>query len=788
MLNRTHRRTLFVTGRQAAAARVTVVLFVLLGGAMCHAQAPPKLARATPEAVGMSSEILNRIDQIAAEGLRRRLMPGAVVLIARGQRVVFHRAYGLREYEPDRQPMAIDTVFDMASVTKPVATGTSVMKLIEQGKLELDAPAAQYIPEFAANGKGSVTVRQLLTHQGGLIPDNSIRDYDDGPETAFKRIWNLKFHVEPGTKFVYTDVGFIVLAEIVRRVSGLDVNAFARRHVFEPLGMMETGYLPGDALRARTAPTEKREGRWMRGEVHDPRAWRLGGIAGHAGLFSTAEDLAVYAAMMKGGGTYHGVQILKPETVAEMTRANEIKDGTLRGLSWDMRSGYSYNRGDLMSPRAFGHGGFTGNVFWMDPELDLTFIFLSNRVHPDGKGSVNRLAGRMATVAAAAIEGRDRPVTSRVRTGIDVLAASEFRLLHKQRVGLISNHTGLDASGRSTVELLHRSPQVTLSALFSPEHGFAGTLDIANIGDSKDQTTGLKVFSLYGRTRTPTAEMLSEVDTIVFDIQDIGTRFYTYISTMRNAMEAAAKHKLRFVVLDRPNPIDGVTVAGPVLDPGSESFVGAHTLPVRHGMTVGEIAGMLNAELDLGLDLVVVKVEGWNRNELFDSTGLTWVNPSPNMRCLTQAIIYPGVGLLETTNLSVGRGTDTPFEVLGAPWIDGRQLASRLNAAGLTGVRFIPIRFTPESSKYANEACQGINIVVTSRRGFRPIRTGLTIARALRELYPDQWDTKSLNRLLGSRTTLASILAGRAVELTEADWLPELRRFVSRREKFLLYP
>ncbi|MFK7821092.1 MAG: exo-beta-N-acetylmuramidase NamZ domain-containing protein [Planctomycetaceae bacterium] len=357
-----------------------------------------------------------------------------------------------------------------------------------------------------------------------------------------------------------------------------------------------------------------------------------------------------------------------------------------------------------------------------------------------------------------------------------------------RRVGLITNHTGLANDGVSTVQLLNESEAVNLVSLFSPEHGFAGKLDEANIGDARDHGTGLKIHSLYGKTRKPTAEMLSGIDTLVFDIQDIGTRFYTYISTMKNAMEAAAAAKLRFVVLDRPNPINGVTVSGPVLDAGSESFVAAHSLPVRHGMTVGEIAGMLKVELHLDLDLQVVRVEGWQRDDMFDATGQVWTNPSPNMRCLNQALIYPGVGLLETTNISVGRGTDTPFEVIGAPWIEAVPFAKALNRLQLPGVRFVPLRFTPESSKYEGQQCGGVNIVITNRRAFEPIGTGLAIGQLLLRLYPNDWDTKSLNRLLGCRKVCDGLLAGQTPNELAKLWEAELRNFMARRASFLLYP
>ena len=371
--------------------------------------------------------------------------------------------------------------------------------------------------------------------------------------------------------------------------------------------------------------------------------------------------------------------------------------------------------------------------------------------------------------------------------GIDVLQRDGFRQLAGRDVGLITNHTGVNRDGISVVELLHAAKQVNLVALFSPEHGFAGKLDQARIGDAQDKTTGLKIHSLYGATRAPTPESLQGIDTLVFDIQDIGTRFYTYISTMGEAMKAAADQGIRFVVLDRPNPIGGIDVQGPVLDSGSESFVGFHAIPVRHGMTAGELARMFNAELQLGLDLELIAVEGWRRSEFFDATGLVWTNPSPNMRSLTQAHLYPGIGLLETTNLSVGRGTDTPFELIGAPWIEPRELARELNLADLAGIRFVPIRFTPDDSKFKDEQCGGVNFVVTNRERFDPLTTGLTIAITLHRLYPDDWETGSLNRLLSHVATRDAILAGKSLVEIREGYDAGLRDFVKRREAYLIY-
>ncbi len=742
-----------------------------------------ELPTAAPAEVGMDAGQLGQIDKVVAQGIRAGEMPGCVVLVGRRGKVVFQKAYGQRQVEPERTAMTVDTLFDLASLTKPVATATSVMLLWERGKLRLCDPVAAHLPEFGKNGKEAITVFQLLTHQGGLIPDNSLADYRDGPSKSWERIRALKPRVPPGSKFIYSDVGYIVLGELVRRISGKSVDEFSRDNIFRPLGMTDTGYLPSEALRKRAAPTEKRGGRWMRGEVHDPRAYLLGGVAGHAGLFSTVGDLAIYAQMMLGGGEYVGTRVMRPETVQKMTRGYRVSGG-FRGLGWDSRTGYSSNRGQSYSVHAFGHGGFTGTAIWIDPELDLFVVFLASHLHPDGKGAVNRLVGRIGTIAADAIKDRRPPG---VLTGIDVLEADGFRQLAGRKVGLITNHTGIDRQDKSVVRLLQEAENVKLVAIFSPEHGLQGKLEMAKIADNRDATTGLPIYSLYGKTRRPTQEMLAGIDTLVFDIQDIGARFYTYISTMGYTMEEAAKRGIRFVVLDRPNPIGGVQVDGPMLDPGRESFIAYHVLPAQHGMTVGELAAMFRAELDLDLDLQVVRLKGWRRKDLFDATGLRWVNPSPNMRSLTEAILYPGIGLLETTNLSVGRGTDTPFEIVGAPWIDGRRLAQSLLDARLPGVAFKSVTFTPNASKFRNERCEGVTIAITDRPSFDPLGTGLEIARQLRLQYPDQWNAKAYLRLLGNQRVLDAIMAGKTVAQIRTIYRPKLDDFKRRRARYLLY-
>jgi uncharacterized protein YbbC (DUF1343 family) len=374
-----------------------------------------------------------------------------------------------------------------------------------------------------------------------------------------------------------------------------------------------------------------------------------------------------------------------------------------------------------------------------------------------------------------------------VYCGIDVLEKTDFQALAGKRVGLITNQTGINRAGIPTIHLLHEAANVELAALFSPEHGLEGKLDVARIQDGQDAQTGLKVYSLYGQTRIPTDASLEGLDALVFDIQDIGARFYTYISTMGNAMKAAGKNGLEFVILDRPNPINGVTVSGPVLDPGRESFVAYHRMPVRHGMTVGELGRMFQDELQLSVKLTVVPVEGWRRSEFFDRTGLYWINPSPNMRSLTQAILYPGIGLLETTNLSVGRGTDTPFEVIGAPWMKARKLARALNEADLPGVRFVPMRFTPDSSKFEGQMCDGLGIFITDRERFLSVDTGLEIARQLRRQHPDEWRMDAYDRLLGHQATWQAVRDVRSVAEIRAGYTAELERFRAKRVNWLIY-
>ncbi|MDB6003093.1 MAG: hypothetical protein JWR15_80, partial [Prosthecobacter sp.] len=481
---------------------------------------------------------------------------GAVLWFESGeQKMIF--ATGQRALVPAKEAMTEDTVFDAASLTKVVATLPSVLILMEQGKIELEAEARRYIPEFRAG----ITVRHLLTHTSGLKAGIPRQPEWTGYAAGIQRAIAAEADGPPDRFFRYSDINFILLGEIVRRVSGMGLNEFAAKHVFEPLHMDSTRFLPPEDWRPRIAPTEKDErGMMLRGVVHDPTSRKMGGVTGHAGLFTTAGDLAKYARMILAGGT----GVLKQETVKLMTTPQTVATVfERRGLGWDIDSPFSRPRGKVFPLGSFGHTGFTGTSLWIEPVSKAFVIFMSSRLHPNGKGTVRDLYEEIGTEAAKCVKlapasgppwPRADTEVPTVLNGIDVLVRRKFADLQGLRVGLITNQTGIDAQRQSTIDLLATAPGVKLIKLFSPEHGIRGELDQEKISNSTDKKTGLPVVSLFGEQRAPTLEQLADVDALVFDIQDIGCRFYTYIGTMRLCMEAAAKAKKTFYVLDRVNP------------------------------------------------------------------------------------------------------------------------------------------------------------------------------------------------------------------------------------------
>jgi uncharacterized protein YbbC (DUF1343 family)/CubicO group peptidase (beta-lactamase class C family) len=759
---------------------------------------------------------LTGVDAIIQQAIQDRTIPGAVLVVGHDGKVIYRKAYGNRSLEPRREVMTLDTVFDVASMTKVIVTTTAVMQLVEQGRVRLNDPVAKYLPDFAQNGKQDVTVRQLLTHYSGLEAGLDLKSAWEGKDTAF-RLAAAEIPVQPpGSMFTYSDINFIVLGELVEHVSGEPLNEYASRHIFTPLKMTRTRFLPPAAWRLKIAPTQYDEHEHMlRGIVHDPTARRMGGVAGHAGLFSSGDDLAKFAQALLNGGD----GILSSLSVEKMTRPEQPASApVLRGFGWDIDSPFSSNRGDLFPIGSFGHTGFTGTSIWIDPTTQSYIILLTNAVHPRGKGNAIALRTKVATEVAAALpltadekeklrwqsitgyneaQSAARHVGARngmVKTGIDVLEEHGFDVLQakdgKKRVGLLTNQTGVDSQGRRTIDVLAQAPGVSLQAIFSPEHGVTGTLDTTDINNSKDAATGIPVYSVYGATdaaRHPPADVMKGLDAVVIDIQDAGVRFYTYETTLGYFLEAAAKAGTEVIVLDRPNPITGSFVQGPVADPGHESFTNYWTLPVRHGMTVGELAKIFNAEKGINAKLTVMAMEGWQRGDWFDSTGLAWINPSPNLRSVTEAAFYPGVALIEGTNISVGRGTDSPFELVGAPWIKSKELAAYLNARGISGVRFVPVSFTPTASTYSGQKCEGVNIILTERNGFDAPELGIELAAALDKLYAADFKIERMADLLVNQSSYDALAAGEDPQRIAQDWQEGVERFQKLRERYLIY-
>jgi uncharacterized protein YbbC (DUF1343 family)/CubicO group peptidase (beta-lactamase class C family) len=705
--------------------------------------------------------------------------------------------------------MTADTIFDIASLTKVIATTPAVLRLWEMGKIDLNAPLGRYLKEFDSAAFQDVTVLRLLTHSAGMNDLPSREAMAKGFPEAGRIQARAGLAVPPGSAFLYSDTGFILLGELVRRVSGEPLDTFARKQFYAPLGMRDTAFDPPAGWRKRIAPTEAVNNQGpLRGVVHDGNARLLHGIAGHAGVFSTASDLSRFCRMLLAGGQLGGRRYLKEATVRAMFAPHVTGEST-RGLGWDISSPYSRTLGAYFPMGSVGHTGFTGTAIWMDPATGVYMILLTNRVHPYGKGDVAELRRRISaavgtrfapkeepTLATAA--GRSEPTgpaadgvpllpEGSTLTGLDRLVADDFAPLAGRTVGLITNQTGIDSQGRRAVDLLAAAPQVKLKALFSPEHGITGLVD-ANVPHSRDAATGLAIWSLYGPGRRPSPEQLSGIDTLVFDIQDVGVRYYTYLTTLVYALEEGGRRGIQVVVLDRPNPITGSVVEGPLMDPDMRSFTAPHTIPVRTGMTMGEFAQMVVAERKLPVKLTVIPLENWQRNQWFDETGLTWVNPSPNIRNQTQALLYSGVGLLEATNLSVGRGTEMPFEVIGAPWItDPQVLADAMNARGLAGVQFQPIFFTPTSSVHAGRQVGGVRLEVTDRDAFRAVPVGLALGRELMERYPGNFRPAAIQNLLVNRSTMWSILRGDPFARILA-WADSARSaFLQRRASYLLY-
>lgn len=720
--------------------------------------------------------------------MRAGQIPGAVIVVGHEGKVVYRRSFGYRILRPEKRAMEPLTVFDIASMTKVIATTTALLQLRDEGRLNLDDPVVKYWPEFRNHGKERVTVRQVLTHFSGLRPGIPLKGWS-GYKAAMDKIQQEKLFSPPGGAFQYGDTNFAVAGELVRRISGRPLDEYCRERIFAPLGMKDTCFRPPPSFQERLAAT--RIG--LHGVVHDPLAYKMGGVSGHAGVFSTADDLTVFAQMIldEGRGP-DGRKILDPASVKELVSPQSPPGKMpLRGLGWDIHSPSGSEWGASLPPGSCAHRGFTGTLIWIDPASRSYLVVLTNRVYPDNESYPETLRGEVlqSVIESLSRAPKDRPrpdAPRTVRTGIDVLAAEDFLPLAGLRIGLITNHTGVDGAGRRTIDLLARAPGLSLKAIFSPEHGLGGEAE-GKIASGRDAATDLPVYSLYGETRTPTPAMLQGLDALVFDIQDAGARFYTYPATMACALEAAARAGLSFFVLDRPNPITASVVQGPVMDSALKSFTGCFAMPIRHGMTIGELARMFNSENKTGARLTVIAMSGYKRTHWYDDTGLRWVKPSPNLRSLTQAILYPGAAVVEGANISVGRGTATPFELIGSPWIDGKEFGEYLNRRNIPGVRFESAEFIPERDAFQNQRCRGVRIILADRQALDTPALGVEIVSALYRLYPSRFQIEKTIGMVGARWVLQEIRAGQDPRSIAAKWQEDLDAFLRVRSNYLLY-
>jgi uncharacterized protein YbbC (DUF1343 family)/CubicO group peptidase (beta-lactamase class C family) len=895
---------------KAAVAAAVLAGVVLLGSSAAHG--PATTFAKNPG--GSRSYDFSPVSAVIEAAISAKKLPGAVVVVGHGGKVVFEQAYGVRKLagEPgvDDTPspaeaMTVDTIFDMASLTKCLVTATAVMQLMEQGKVDVDAPVVTYLPEFGANGKEKVTVRELLTHYSGLPPDVDLKDAWGlaKPDKAegIKRAMEAKLDSTPGTKFSYSDVNFIVLGALVEKLSGYTLEDYARVHIFTPLKMEHTSFVTHYCTCSTEAPREPPpygmektrfvipcdfnicsaapfpldqvaptahddEGtaatnpdfdHLLRGVVHDPTTRRMGGVAGQAGVFSTAADMTKFSQalldkLLRNAGPFP----LKQATLKLMTMPEQpatavggatvfAASGTTttgvaaRGFGWDINSAYSRPRGSVFPLGSFGHTGFTGTSLWFDPASDTYVVLLANAIHPRGNPPISALRGDVATAVARAlgIGGATSQLsgpsagTPNVLTGIDVLEATRFAALQgaaarhggKLRIGLLTNLTGVDAEGRRTIDVLRSAGRgVELARLFSPEHGIFGAKDSTEIGQEVDPATELKVTSLYGAKdadRRPKPEDLKDLDAVVIDLQDAGVRFYTYETVVGYFLEAAvceraSGHGLEVVVLDRPDLVGGVAVQGPVSDTAA-SYINYMPEPVRPGMTLGELAKYMEGEragscVGSGTKasqegLTVIPMQGWRRDEYFDQTKVKWVNPSPNLRSVEEAVLYPGLGMLDATNVSVGRGTATPFQVFGAgaaattkdapaqeAWFEGKAVADYLTARKIPGVEFTATRFAVAEDgnmyPYHGQTMDGVRMTVTDRAMLDSPELGIEILSALHHLYPTQFKLDKAAALIANTETIVALERGDDPRAIAAGWAAGVEAFEERRAKYLIYP
>ena len=724
------------------------------------------LPPALPGEDGFRAGGLEEVDRLLEGFVEQGAFPGGVLAVGYQGKLAHLYPFGRLSYDAGAPAVTTDTIYDLASLTKVLATTIMAMILVDEGALELDKPVVDYLPLFVGPGKEKVTVRQLLTHSSGLVAYGDLYNEVSGQQAYVERIQAMELDYEPGTKSVYSDYGMILLGEILERVAGQPMEVFLEERVYGPLGMNDTGFLPEADLRERIAPTEDDpwRGYVAHGEVHDENAHAMGGVAPHAGLFSTAADVARFLQMILNGGVFEHRRIVSRPIVKEWTKRAGIPESD-RATGWDTKSATKSSAGNLFSPNSFGHLGYTGTSMWVDPERQLFVVLLTNRVHPTRENNLIRQV-RPAT-ADAVVRALEAP---RVQVGLERIHSGDLYELEGKRLGLVVHAASVTTEGRHAIDVL-RDRDLDVVRLFSPEHGLRGRAAAGEKVDSGlDPASGLPVVSLYGEQRRPPPETLEDLDTLVFDLQGAGVRFYTYVSTLIHCLEAAAEAGIEFVVLDRPNPLGGDRIEGPLSAPRDvvpASFVNLAPGPLVHGLTLGEMARLVNSQLDKPARLTVVPMIGWLRQMTWADTARPWVSPSPNLRSSDAALAYPGVALLEATNLSEGRGTEDPFLLFGAPWLEPASLEVSAPGFSLEATTFVPVASpAAPAPKLEGRQCRGHRVRVTDPGAAQPYTLGISLLHALLESTDFEWlqDGEVLTRLLGTPGVLEELRSGASVE------------------------
>ena len=729
---------------------------------------PPEPELRFPAVIRLDVDDERAIDQAVETAIRNGDLPGAVVRVGRRDGVVFERAYGMASLEPERRAMAPDMLFDLASVTKVITT-IAVLQLSDAATVHLDRPVDRILPELAGWG---ITPRHLLLHTAGFRPVNPLEDYDDDRAASLSRALRNAPEQRPGT-YAYSDLSFIALGVLVERVTGQSLDEVYAEQIFRRVGAEHAQFNPGTS--DRVVPTEYAARRgdpppMIHGVANDPRAWRLGGIAGHAGLFASADDLARVAEGLLGG------ELLRPQTLQLMHTATEVRRSNGQTVRRGLGVGMDDRRLEGWSASSFGHGGYTGTWLWVDPERDLYVVLLAHRVHPNGggrSGPIRSTLGRLVNAAQIA------PKRDAVRLGIDMLRARDFEALEGKRVAVLTNGAARARDGAPTWELLRR--HADLKRIFTPEHGLNADREGTVESSSQDE---LEIVSLFGPNRTPQPEALADVDVVVVDLQDVGARFYTYGATMGRMMQAAADANVEVWVLDRPNPLGGQRIEGPILQESQRSFVNHQPgWPVQHGMTMGEMARLLKSERELDVELRVIEMEGWSRPMRWEDTGLRWVPPSPNLRTPTQVLLYPGIALVEGTNVSVGRGTDRPFELVGAPWMNAEAVLAAIPEEARVGLTVETTRFRPNAARHRGRWCRGLQITLADPATAHPIRFGLALLKALSQ--QEGWEPERAVRIVGDERITTAL--DRPLAELESIGSDQRTDFERRRNEALIY-